>query len=146
MVLSNIRSNAQKALPAERDYSIQGLEWGHLDSAFAIKYAHHFDRILAADCFWMPSQHLNIVCSMLHFLTLDPEGQVFVTAGFHTGRAKLASFFDVAEDEGLEVEDILEEDAEGLTRDWATSRDEGREDHTARNKWLVIARLKRREQ
>lgn len=82
---------------------------------------------------------------MLHFLTLDAAGRVFAIAGFHTGRAKLAAFFDVAEEEGLAMEEIYEEDAEGTRREWVKERDGGREDHTERKKWLVIARLKRRE-
>lgn len=65
-------------------------------------------------------------------------------AGFHTGRARLAAFFDVAVEQGLEVVEIYEEDAEGVTREWLKERDSGAEDHTERKKWLVIAQLKRR--
>lgn len=120
-----------------------GHEWGSVDSAFAEEYQHGFTRILAADCLWMPSQHLNLVISMLHFLTLDPVGRIFVIAGFHTGRARLATFFNVAVEEGLEIEEIYEEDAEGVQREWLKERDGGKEDVTGRKKWLVIARLKR---
>ena len=143
--LANIRCNAKKAIPTalEPVYRIEGLEWGDLDSALAIEFTHHFDRIIAADCLWMPSQHLNLVLSMLQFLTMDPEGRVFIVAGFHTGRAKLASFFDVAQEEGLEVEEIYEEDSEGVTREWRSTRDDGSKDFTERKRWLVIARLKR---
>ena len=143
--LATIRLNAKKAITPslESVYSIQGHEWGDLTSAFALKYQHYFERIIAADCFWMPSQHLNLVRSILHFLTLDPRGEVFVVSGFHTGRAKLASFFDVAEEEGLETEEIFEEDVEGNLRAWAHERDGGMEDPTERKRWLVIARLGR---
>lgn len=82
---------------------------------------------------------------MLHFLTLGSEGQVLVVAGFHTGRRKLAAFFHVAVELGLVVEEIYEEDADGVRREWVTERDEGREDPTERKKWLVIARLRRRQ-
>lgn len=108
--------------------------------------AHRFTRIVAADCYWMTGQHLNLVQSMLHFLTLEREGRVFLVAGFHTGRAKLASFFDVAIEEGLEVEQIYEEDVEGERRKWKNERDGGAENHTERKRWLVIAQLKRRRE
>ena len=145
--LANIRANAQGAIPDDLRslYSIEGHEWGNLDSSFAVNHANYFDRILAADCFWMPSQHLNLARSMLHFLTMDPGGRVFAVAGFHTGRAKLAAFFHVAQGEGLEIDEIFEEDADGVRRQWTSSRDDGKEDDLiARKRWLVIARLKRR--
>jgi len=146
VVLANLRRNAQKAIPGhlEAKYRIGAHEWGDMTTTFAIENAHHFSRIIAADCYWMPDQHENLAQSMLHFLTLESGGRIFMTSGFHTGRAKLAAFFDVAVEEGLEAEEVYEEDAEGTRRDWMKERDGGREDHTERKKWLVIARLKRR--
>lgn len=91
----------------------------------------------------MPSQHRNLMRSMTHFLTLDPGGRIFVIAGFHTGRAKLAAFFDLAVEQGLKIEEIYEEDVGGVTREWLNERDGGKEDVTSRKKWLVVARLKR---
>lgn len=82
--------------------------------------------------------------SMLHFLDAEPSSRVLMIAGFHTGRAKLSNFFDVAVEYGLEVEDIYEEDAEGETRPWAKERDGGTEHHRERKRWQVIAQLKRR--
>ncbi|EMD00657.1 hypothetical protein BAUCODRAFT_55401, partial [Baudoinia panamericana UAMH 10762] len=146
VVLSNLRANVKRAVRdrgVESTYRIEGHEWGEFGTAFASEQRHSFSRILAADCYWMPGQHHNLVLSMLHFLTVDPRARIFVIAGFHTGRAKLAAFFDVALAEGLNVEEIYEEDAEGIQREWASERDGGREDHTERKKWLVIARLKR---
>lgn len=144
--LENIRRNAKNAIPSEMEsaYSVQGHEWGELESEFASKFAGKFDRIIAADCLWMASQHLSLVQSMLHFLTHEESGRVFAIAGFHTGRAKLASFFKVAENEGLEIAEIYEEDVEGVRRQWANERDGGREDVTERKRWLVVAILKRR--
>lgn len=81
---------------------------------------------------------------MLHFLTLDGNGRIFAIAGFHTGRAKLASFFDEALEGGLEIEKMYEENADGLRRPWLKERDGGFEDHNERKKWLVIAMLKRK--
>ncbi|TKA30989.1 hypothetical protein B0A50_01957 [Salinomyces thailandicus] len=150
-VLTNIRANAQRNIPKHHHhlttskYRIDGHEWGDFQTNFATIHAHQFTRILAADCYWMPGQHENLVRSMLHFLTLGSEGQVLVVAGFHTGRRKLAAFFHVAVELGLVVEEIYEEDADGVRREWVTERDEGREDPTERKKWLVIARLRRRQ-
>lgn len=92
----------------------------------------------------MPQEHENLVSSMLHFLSSDPKARIFAIAGFHTGRAKLAGFFTEAEAQGLAIEEIYEEDAEGLRRAWSVDRDGGTEDHTERNKWLVVSRLLRR--
>ncbi|RMZ20677.1 hypothetical protein D0859_15321 [Hortaea werneckii] len=143
---ANIRENAQKNIPnhLSSNYTVDPHEWGVCDSSFATKHAHSFTRILAADCYWMLGQHLNLVRSMLHFLTLDPCGRIYAIAGFHTGRRKLAPFFTVAVEQGLELEDIFEEDGEGNRREWQAERDGGREDPTERKKWLVIATLKRR--
>ena len=145
-MIANIRRNAATAIPAKLQpmYCVEGHIWGEIDSDFASANAHAFDRVIAADCYWMPGEHVNLVHSMLHFLTHDPGGRVFICAGFHTGRAKLASFFDIAAERGLEVEEIYEEDAAGLRREWDKERDGGREDHTERKKWLVIAMLRRK--
>lgn len=64
--------------------------------------------------------------------------------GFHTGRVKIASFFEeIVPESGLEVEDIFEMDATGRRREWRPARDGGREDIGERKKWLVLARLRR---
>ena len=144
--LANIRANAKNAIPVERQsaYRTEGHEWGVSSTEFALEYQHHFDRILAADCFWMSSQHSNLIASMLHFLTTNGDGRIYGIAGFHTGRAKLASFFEEAVESGLEIDDIYEENADGVKRQWLKNRDGGIEDHNERKKWLVIAILRRR--
>jgi hypothetical protein len=82
---------------------------------------------------------------MLHFLAETPASRVLCIAGFHTGRAKLVPFFeDVVPQQGLEVEEMYEMDADGVRRPWVRERDGGREDIGERKKWLVIARLRRR--
>ena len=145
-LLDNICRNVKNAIPPGLNsiYRIEGHEWGVLGSEFATHRAHHFDRILAADCLWMPSQHLNLARSMLHFLTLDPKGRVFIVAGIHTGCAKLAAFFDVAEEEGLEVETIYEENANGVRGTWVSEVVVDNDALTYRKRWLVIATLKRK--
>lgn len=118
--------------------------WGDCASDFAIKNKHSFSRIIAADCYWMPGEHGNLVRSMLHLLDMTADARVLAIAGFHTGRAKLAGFFDEAKSQGLEVEQIHEEDVAGNKREWAKERDGGLENHTERKRWLVLAILKRR--
>ena len=145
-VLANLEVNVEKNIPRDirPRVRIKGHEWGVLTDEFSQSHVHSFTRILAADCLWMPWQHQNLAQSMLHFLSHDEDARVWVIAGFHTGRAKLAPFFDVAEEGGLEVEEIWERDADGHERQWMKERDGGKEDMSGRKKWLVIAVLKRR--
>lgn len=148
VVLDNIRQNAKRAIPPTlaRQYHVEGYAWGDVGSEFARSNAHSFDRIIAADCYWMPNQHENLVKSMLHMLSLSREARVLAIAGFHTGRATLAGFFDEAVSQGLVVEEIYEEDVQGVTREWVPERDGGREDVTGRKRWLVVAVLRRGQQ
>lgn len=145
-VLENISENVKKAIAPEYQSQcrVQGYIWGDCSSDFAVKNKHSFSRIIAADCYWMPGEHENLVRSMLYLLGTSPEARVLVIAGFHTGRAKLALFFDEAEAQGLDVEHIHEEDVVGNRRDWVKERDGGLENHTERKRWLVLAILKRR--
>jgi hypothetical protein len=124
--------------------SIHGHLWGDLTSDFATANAHRYTRILAADCLWMLYEHENLAKSMLHFLADSPDAYILCIAGFHTGRAKVAPFFEeVIPQHGLEVEEIYEMDADGVRRPWAKERDGGREDIGERKKWLVLARIRR---
>jgi hypothetical protein len=123
---------------------VYGHQWGVLDDDFAVAHAHRYTRILAADCLWMPYEHENLAKSMVHFLSESPDARVYVIAGFHTGRAKVAPFFEeTLPAVGLEVEEIYEMDAEGKRRAWATERDGGKEDVSERKRWCVLARLRR---
>lgn len=145
VVLDNIKRNVKRNVPETLapKAKVIGHAWGDLDTGFARAYKHKVDRVLAADCFWMPHQHENLAISMLHFLSDDADARVFAIGGFHTGRAKLAAFFDEAQEKGLEVEEIYEEDAQGTRRGWVREKDGGRENHTERKKWLTIAILRR---
>ena len=88
-------------------------------------------------------QHTNLAQSMLHFLSPAPEARVLVIAGFHTGRARMAPFFEeTVKEEGLEIEEIFEMDANGKRREWKPDAPE--ELIGERKKWLVVARIKRR--
>ena len=66
---------------------------------------------------------------------------MLMTAGFHTGRAVLAKWFEVAREEGLEAEKVWEEDGDGRVRDWLVDRAEAFEEE---KRWMVLAVLKRR--
>ena len=144
-VLANIKVNLKKNVPhaSGSPINVQGHQWGTLSDDFSQSNRHAFTRVLAADCLWMPWEHHDLIQSMLHFLSLDPDARVWVIAGFHTGRAKVAPFFVIAEDEGLEIEAVWERDADGNERDWAPERDGGREDISGRKWWLVVASLRR---
>ncbi|CAD0090934.1 unnamed protein product, partial [Aureobasidium vineae] len=144
VVLDNLSRNVKHNLPEAlaSKATVQGHAWGDFSSAFAVSHARKFSRVLAADCFWMPWEHENLAASMLHFLSDSPDARVLAIGGFHTGRAKLAAFFDVAAEKGLEVQEIYEEDAEGVRREWVKEKDGGRENVTERKKWLTIAILR----
>lgn len=116
-------------------------EWGECSDRLADRAAHSFDRVIAADCLWMPWQHENLALSMLHFLAESEAAYVLVVAGFHTGRARLVPFFETATRKSLEVDSIHEEDIDGNVREWVTERPE--EDVTSRRRWMVVAVLKR---
>jgi nicotinamide N-methyltransferase len=145
-ILANIKVNIEKNIPThvQPKVSVQGHEWGNMTDPFAESRKGSFSRILAADCLWMPWQHENLIESMLHFLSYDNGARIWVIAGFHTGRAKLAPFFDIAVGKELAIEAIWERDCDGHEREWATERDGGREDAGERKKWLVLAILRRK--
>ena len=146
-ILTNTKSNVERNVPKElqQNLSVQGHEWGVVTDDFSKAYANHFSRILCADCLWMDGEHYGLAQSMEHFLSHKVDARVWVIAGFHTGRAKLVSFFDIAAQAGLETEKIWERDADGNEREWVRERNGGQEDATGRNKWLVIAILRRKQ-
>ena len=121
---------------------MDGHEWGFLTGPFAASHKRAYTRVIAADCLWMPWQHLNLAESICHFLSDTEDARAWIIAGFHTGRAKLAPFFDTIVEVGLKVEDIWERDVDGHEREWTKERDGGRENVTARKRWMVIAVLR----
>ncbi|KAJ5266688.1 hypothetical protein N7478_009496 [Penicillium angulare] len=146
--LRNIESNTNtKTYTKSTDISIHPHEWGNLSDTFAAENKGKFTRIIAADCYWMLSQHENLCTSMDWFLA--PKGKVWVVSSFHTGRAVVSSFFDTADEFGFVVEriwerDVVEKDADGRERRrewWAC----GAEGALERKRWCVVAVLKRRE-
>jgi len=145
-ILAALKANTAKNVPGplQPTVSVQGHLWGSTSTPFETERAHSYTCVLAADCLWMPWEHENLAKSMLHFLSTAADARILCIAGFHTGRAKVAPFFEeVVPQEGLVVEDIYEMKADGQRRAWATERDGGREDIGERKKWLVVARLRR---
>ncbi|TLD36914.1 hypothetical protein E2P81_ATG02696 [Venturia nashicola] len=144
-IIQTLTENVAKNVPTYLNphVSVEPHKWGELDTPFALSHQSYYTRILAADTLWMSMQHTNLAKSMLHFLSQDQDARIFVIAGFHTGRARMAPFFEeTVEEEGLEIEDIFEMDANGIRREWKPAAPE--EMSGERKKWLVIARLKRK--
>ncbi|KAH9909841.1 hypothetical protein F4778DRAFT_775755 [Xylariomycetidae sp. FL2044] len=114
------------------------------DKGLAAREKGSFDRVFVCDCLWMPWQHENLRRSIAWFMRDGDASRAWVVAGFHTGRAKVAAFFDAAglAGVGLEVESIWERDCGGVERDWCVDR--GIEDVGERKRWLVVGVLKRR--
>ncbi|MCJ1387740.1 hypothetical protein MMC18_000583 [Xylographa bjoerkii] len=140
-ILANIQTNVNKNIPQASScrVSVEGHEWGVLTDPFSVSHKHAYTRVIAADCLWMPWQHQSLAESIHHFLSRAKDARAWVIGGFHTGRAKLAPFFDVVVEVGLEVEDIWERDVDGHEREWTNSR---REDVTRRKRWIVVAVLR----
>ena len=145
-LLSNIKVNAERNIPAQllERVAVEGHKWGAITDEFSSGSAQSFTRILSADCLWSSGLHHGLAKSMLHFLSFDATARVWVVAGFHTGRAAVASFFEVAGEEGLEIAEIWERDNDGGEREWVKERDSKAEDVTERKKWLVVAVLRRK--
>lgn len=158
--LGAITHNIAENIPASLRSNIEAVahEWGSLESdCWAQQNKGRYTRIIAADCLWMAHQHENLVKTLLWFLSdgtaerdsgLD-DGRVWVVAGFHTGRAIVARFFETAVAMGMEIESIYERNLQAswnsepdkVRREWRVERvGEGPENRAA---WCVIAVLKR---
>ncbi|KAM3531015.1 hypothetical protein MY4038_004687 [Beauveria bassiana] len=124
------------------DVFVKGHGWGELTNDFSVREKHAFDCVVAADVLWMPWQHDNLRKSIEHFLSHQADARCWLIAGLHTGRAKVAMFFDVAElkNFGLEIEFIWERDCNGLEREW---KEERYDDSQYKKRWLILGVLKR---
>lgn len=151
-VLKTLRRNvagsvSKEFAPAGRfaveEVLVAGHGWGQLDTQLAQDNKHAFDRVVAADCLWMPWQHQNLRRSIAWFLAERENARAWVIGAFHTGRDKMAAFFEkaaLAEVE-LEVEYLWERDCDGQDREWVWDR--GVEEVTERKRWLAVGVLKR---
>ena len=91
----------------------------------------------------MTHQHRALIASLSLFLERSVSSRIFLVAGLHTGRAVLASFFEIAASSGLVADEngIFEHSViTGGQRIWKADR--GSEDLVERKQWLVVARLK----
>jgi hypothetical protein len=143
ILLETLQQNAYRNIsnPLPSYIKVEPHLWGDISSSFATTNAGRYTKILAADTLWLTSQHANLATSMSHFLANDPGARVLVIAGFHTGRPKVAKFFEIIGDAKLEIERIWEMDSNGERRDWDPERPMGPGEG---KKWLVVAVLKRR--
>ncbi|KAK1770679.1 nicotinamide N-methyltransferase [Phialemonium atrogriseum] len=161
-VLANLRANVERNVRPENSplgraatpppVAVVGHGWGDLsDLVVGVGdgdgggggVGGGFDRVLVADCLWMPWQHDGLRRSVAGFLGRGPRARAWVVAGLHTGREAMRGFFGEEELRlvGLEVEWIWERDCDGLEREWAWDR--GVEDVIERKRWLVVAVLRR---
>jgi predicted nicotinamide N-methyase len=121
---------------------VSGHAWGVFSDEFSSKEAHAFDRVLAADCVWMPWQHDNLRKTISHFLGLDAGARAWVIAPYHTGREKAMRFFDKSAlaELGLEVEHMWERDCNGAEREGTWDRVD---DFGDRKFWICVCVLRR---
>lgn len=126
-----------------------------------------FDRLVVADCLWMPDQHENIVKTILLYLKENkrqndqgrPTGSIIpcaiVVAGFHTGREVVNRFIQIATGSisgddthngntqaKLEAIEICEIDIDGNRRPWQDVRPTETKEQSKR--WCMCAILARR--
>ncbi|ODQ50792.1 hypothetical protein SAICODRAFT_9443 [Saitoella complicata NRRL Y-17804] len=104
-----------------------------------------YDWVVACDTLWIPSQHTNLISTITHTLSHTPHARLLLIAGFHTGRANVAGFFDllsqagfVERDRGIRERMVTEE---GIERDWRGVRGEWEEDLVERKRWVVVAEM-----
>ncbi|KAK6534181.1 hypothetical protein TWF281_005514 [Arthrobotrys megalospora] len=138
-ITSNVALNRSKLISS--DIQVYGHTWGNLDEEVAQKHANSFTRVIAADTLWMTWEHENLVQSMLHFLDNSPTSRVIVVAGLHTGRQKMANFWDVAV-KSFDIDNIIERDIDGIEREYKADR--GIEDVIERKRWLIVGSLKKK--
>jgi hypothetical protein len=112
---SDAPSQPNSKTPLPDSMRVRGYAWGtptfYLLSAYgkpapATESNTSFDKIIIADCLWMPSQHINLIKTVLKFLPEktvnhtasadDTEPCALVIAGFHTGRQIVSDFFSLA--------------------------------------------------
>lgn len=148
-LLTTLRTNVARNTRAECAPSpfsatvvVEGHAWGQVSDSVGIAHGGSCDRVIAADCLWMPWQHENLRTTLAHFLSDSEGARAWVCAGFHTGRENIRKFFDkeALKAKGLEVEAIWERDCDGAERDWESVTDD---DVTKRKRWLIVGILKK---
>lgn len=154
VVIENLRKNVELNMKEHQegqdakdvDIKVEGHGWGELETQLAQENKGAFDRVLCADCLWMPEQHENLRRSIAWFLSEeDPEARAWVVGGFHTARKGMRGFFDAEKlgEVGLEVERLWERDCDGNDREWAWDRGAEDLDTVGRKRWLAVSVLRR---
>jgi hypothetical protein len=162
-----ISEDTGQAQPTVPEVNVLGYSWGTTTMYQPTTYGKPsekqlkaFDRIIIADCLWMPSQHTNLVKTILHYLDADPDACALIVAGFHTGRPIVRNFFGIATNDWepdeetdeimddddiqevlgkLKAVEIFEIDVDGNRRPWQPRRAEETKDSARR--WCVCAVL-----
>lgn len=149
-------SHAPSGISLPSTIEIHGHAWGDFTPppssspsttpSFPLSHKHTLDRVLLADCLWMPWQHTPLLRSVSYFLSLSPTAKCLCVGACHTGREVVGRFFEEGERLrrlGLEVEEVWERDVEGEEREWDGEREE--EDPGMRKRWCVNVVLRRVE-
>jgi hypothetical protein len=143
--LANIKSNVTTTLSSRSPEALERTKvhehaWGDFDTDFCHFSQHHYGIVLASDCLWISDQHDRLISSIKWFLKENGSSKLFLTAGFHTGRDVVKSFFDKCAHQHLKWERIWEQDTIGNKRIWNADREE-----TMRQskRWTVMAELRR---
>ncbi|KAH8174309.1 lysine methyltransferase domain-containing protein [Sarocladium implicatum] len=141
-------SHAPPGVVIPSSVEVHGHGWGDFTptssaTTFPLSHKHALDRVLLADCLWMPWQHDALLRSVSYFLSLSPLAKCLCVGACHTGREVVARFFEEERlrSLGLEVEEVWERDVEGKEREWDTAREE--EDPGMRKRWCVNVILRR---
>ncbi len=134
---SNLPSNHLPKL------TVIGHEWGTTTDKLTQGHAYSFTRIIACDTLWLDGEHEALAKSMRHFLSPEPEARCWVVAGWHTGKRKVAGFFETAKKRArLVPEWIGEVDTDFRVREWKPLEEGDIEAEGERNRWMVVAVLK----
>ena len=144
-ILSNIQDNIDINVPSNlhSKISVSGHEWGSTTDKLVTGHAYSFTRIIACDTLWLDGEHEALAKSMRHFLSSDARARVWVVAGWHTGKKKVAGFFETARlRTRLVPEWIKEVDTDFVTREWRPPEEGEVEVEGERNRWMVVAVLK----
>lgn len=147
-------SHAPDGVSLTSSVEIHGHAWGDFTTSpssssslktFPISHKHALDRVLLADCLWMPWQHDALLRSVTYFLSLSPSAKCLCIGACHTGREVVGRFFEKQRLQtlGLELEEVWERDVEGKEREWDENREE--EEPGMRKRWCVVVVLRRVE-
>lgn len=144
-IIDTLWDNLQSNIPINlhSKLTVIGHEWGTTTDKLTQGHAYSFTRIIACDTLWLDGEHEALAKSMRHFLSPDPAARCWVVAGWHTGKRKVADFFETARRRAkLVPEWIAEVDTDFQVRQWKPLGEGEVEVEGERNRWMVVAVLK----